>query len=42
MGAEVALGGFHNLVPGITMNGPRVGGFGELARRTYGICAPET
>jgi hypothetical protein len=40
VGAEVALGGFHNLVPGITMNGPRVGGFGELARRTYGICAP--
>nr|WP_040787820.1 cutinase family protein [Nocardia paucivorans] len=38
VGAEVALGGLN--VPGITMTGPRVGGFGELADRTYTICAP--
>ncbi len=40
VGAEVALGGFRNLVPGITMNGPRDGGFGTVADRVSGICAP--
>ncbi|OQS14219.1 cutinase [Nocardia donostiensis] len=38
VGAEVALAGLN--VPGITMTGPRPGGFGELADRTYTICAP--
>ncbi|WP_408638844.1 cutinase family protein [Nocardia gipuzkoensis] len=38
VGAEVALKGLN--VPGITMTGPRQGGFGELADRTYTICAP--
>ncbi|HLS75343.1 MAG TPA: cutinase family protein [Nocardia sp.] len=36
-GAEVALNGLK--VPGITMTGAR-SGFGELAGRTYSICAP--
>ncbi len=36
-GAEVALNGLK--VPGITMTGAR-SGFGELAERTYTICAP--
>ncbi|GAB09837.1 hypothetical protein GOARA_048_00390 [Gordonia araii NBRC 100433] len=40
VGAEVALGGFRNLVPGITMNGARNGGFGVLHDRVSGICAP--
>ncbi|WP_035719368.1 cutinase family protein [Gordonia shandongensis] len=40
VGAEVALGGFGSLVPGITMTGARDGGFGTLADRTYSICAP--
>ncbi|MFR9752752.1 cutinase family protein [Nocardia sp. 004] len=38
VGAEVALQGLD--VPGITMTGPRPGGFGALADRTYTICAP--
>ncbi|MFI9511458.1 cutinase family protein [Nocardia sp. NPDC052566] len=38
VGAEVALKGLN--VPGITMTGPRPGGFGVLANRTYTICAP--
>ena len=38
VGAEVALKGLK--VPGITMTGPRRGGFGTLADRTYTICAP--
>lgn len=38
VGAEVALNGLN--VPGITMTGPRAGGFGELADRTFTICAP--
>ncbi|WP_051161309.1 cutinase family protein [Nocardia brevicatena] len=38
IGAEIALGGLN--VPGITMTGPRSGGFGALADRTYTICAP--
>lgn len=37
VGAEVALKGLN--VPGLTMTGPR-GGFGELAGRTFTICAP--
>lgn len=40
VGAEVALGAFHNLVPGITMNGQRVDGFGTLRDRVAEICAP--
>ncbi|MGW4720111.1 cutinase family protein [Nocardia sp. NPDC004260] len=38
VGAEVALKGLN--VPGITMTGPRQGGFGTLADRTYTMCAP--
>lgn len=38
VGAEVALAGID--VPGITMTGPRSGGFGSLATKTYSICAP--
>ncbi|MEU7630134.1 cutinase family protein [Nocardia sp. NPDC049220] len=38
VGAEVALRGLN--VPGIVMTGPRQGGFGSLAGRTYTICAP--
>nr|WP_239003741.1 cutinase family protein [Nocardia panacis] len=38
VGAEIALGGLD--VMGITMTGPRPGGFGALAERTYTICAP--
>ncbi|MBO0853455.1 MAG: cutinase family protein [Nocardia sp.] len=37
VGAEVTLKGIS--VPGITMTGPR-SGFGELAGRTFTICAP--
>ncbi|GED96335.1 cutinase family protein [Gordonia crocea] len=40
VGAEVALGVFGHLVPGITMNGARDGGFGSLRDRVSGICAP--
>ena len=40
VGAEVALGGFGGLVPGITMTGPRTGGFGALRDRVQSICAP--
>ena len=38
-GAEVALAPFGGLVPGIEMTGPRSGGFGTLADRTYSVCA---
>nr|WP_308103085.1 MULTISPECIES: cutinase family protein [unclassified Nocardia] len=38
VGAEVALRGLDLM--GITMTGPRDGGFGKLADRTYTICAP--
>lgn len=37
-GAEVALKGVN--VPGISMTGPRPGGFGTLAERVNSICAP--
>lgn len=37
-GAEVALKGVN--VPGISMTGPRPGGFGSLAPKVYSICAP--
>ncbi|WP_238420858.1 cutinase family protein [Gordonia sp. 'Campus'] len=40
VGAEIALGGMGNLVPGITMTGPRDGGFGDLRDRVQSICAP--
>ncbi|MEE3852234.1 cutinase family protein [Gordonia sp. LSe1-13] len=39
VGAEVALAGMGRLVPGITMTGPRDGGFGELRDRVQSICA---
>ncbi|MCH5643372.1 MULTISPECIES: cutinase family protein [unclassified Gordonia (in: high G+C Gram-positive bacteria)] len=39
-GAEIALGGFGGLVPGITMTGARNGGFGTLRDRVQSICAP--
>ncbi|TSE00846.1 cutinase family protein [Skermania sp. ID1734] len=38
VGAEVALKGLSLL--GITMTGPRPGGFGDLASKVYNICAP--
>ncbi|MEV0947142.1 cutinase family protein [Rhodococcus sp. NPDC049939] len=38
VGAELSLDGLK--IPGITMTGPRPGGFGELADRTVDICAP--
>ncbi|GAB04490.1 cutinase family protein [Gordonia amarae] len=38
VGAEVSLGGFGSLVPGITMTGGR-GGFGVLEDRVFSICA---
>ncbi|MEU2001261.1 cutinase family protein [Rhodococcus sp. NPDC019627] len=38
VGAELSLAGLQ--IPGITMTGPRPGGFGELADRTVEICAP--
>ncbi|MCS5480531.1 cutinase family protein [Corynebacterium sp. YIM 101645] len=45
VGAEVALQPLNLLVqpvvPGATMRGPRVGGFGELQDRTFDICAPD-
>ncbi|OBA69018.1 cutinase family protein [Gordonia sp. 852002-10350_SCH5691597] len=40
VGAEVALSGMGKLVPGITMTGPRSGGFGDLRDRVQSICAP--
>lgn len=44
VGAEVALQPLNLLVqpvvPGATMRGARVGGFGELQDRTFDICAP--
>lgn len=40
VGAEIALGGMGNIVPGITMTGPRNGGFGDLEDRVQSICAP--
>ncbi|GAA1459521.1 cutinase family protein [Williamsia maris] len=39
VGAEIALGGFGTLVPGIAMTGARAGGFGDVKDRTYAICA---
>ncbi|WCZ33348.1 cutinase family protein [Corynebacterium massiliense] len=45
IGAEIALQPVSNLVqpivPGATMRGKRPGGFGELADRTFEICAPD-
>lgn len=38
VGAELSLAGLK--LPGITMTGPRPGGFGELADRTVQFCAP--
>ncbi|MFT3716392.1 MAG: cutinase family protein [Gordonia sp. (in: high G+C Gram-positive bacteria)] len=38
-GAEVVLGPFGSIVPGITMTGARPGGFGTLEDRVYSICA---
>ncbi|MFE3289578.1 cutinase family protein [Rhodococcus sp. NPDC059234] len=38
VGAELSLNGLQ--VPGITMTGPRPGGFGALADRAVQICAP--
>src|SRR5262249_790204 len=38
VGAEITLRGLN--VPGITMTGPRPGGFGKLANRTFTICSP--
>ena len=44
VGAEVALQPLNlpvqPIVPGATMRGPRVGGFGELHDRVWDICAP--
>lgn len=40
VGAEIALGGIGGIVPGITMTGPRTGGFGALRDRVQSICAP--
>ncbi|AZG46850.1 cutinase family protein [Gordonia insulae] len=40
VGAEIALSGMRGIVPGITMTGPRSGGFGELQDRVQSICAP--
>lgn len=40
VGAEVALSGMGTLVPGISMTGPRNGGFGDLRDRVVSICAP--
>ncbi|CAM3843810.1 cutinase family protein [Smaragdicoccus niigatensis] len=38
VGAEVSLNGLR--VPGITMTGPRDGGFGKIADRVYSVCNP--
>ena len=38
VGAELSLNGLK--LPGLTMTGPREGGFGALNDRTYQICAP--
>ncbi|WP_020106522.1 cutinase family protein [Nocardia sp. 348MFTsu5.1] len=38
VGAEIALDILP--IPGITLTGPRPGGFGELTDRTYSLCAP--
>lgn len=40
VGAEVALGGFGGIVPGIAMTGARSGGFGDLKDKTWSLCAP--
>lgn len=40
VGAEIALQAISGLIPGITMNGHRSGGFGVLEEKTYSICAP--
>ncbi|AEX70798.1 cutinase family protein [Corynebacterium diphtheriae] len=45
VGAEIALQPLNLLVqpivPGATMRGPRVGGFGDLDAKTVEICAPD-
>ncbi|QPK79009.1 cutinase family protein [Corynebacterium lizhenjunii] len=45
IGAEIALAPVNRLVqpvvPGASMRGPRPNGFGELADRTFQICAPD-
>lgn len=45
VGAEIALQPLNDViqfvVPGATMRGPRPHGFGELADRTFQICAPD-
>nr|WP_271210382.1 cutinase family protein [Rhodococcus wratislaviensis]GLK35606.1 cutinase [Rhodococcus wratislaviensis] len=38
VGAELSLAGLQ--IPGITMTGPRPGGFGDLTDRAVEICAP--
>ena len=38
VGAEIALDILP--IPGIDLTGPRPGGFGDLADRTYSLCAP--
>ena len=40
VGAEVSLSGMGTLVPGISMTGPRDGGFGTVRDRVVSICAP--
>ncbi|MFT4125058.1 MAG: cutinase family protein [Gordonia sp. (in: high G+C Gram-positive bacteria)] len=40
VGAEISLSGMGTLVPGMSMTGPRTGGFGTLADRVVSICAP--
>ncbi|GAA1482335.1 cutinase family protein [Gordonia sinesedis] len=40
VGAEVALAGMGGMVPGMTMTGPRNGGFGALRDKVVSICAP--
>lgn len=40
VGAEVALGGFGRILPGIAMTGARSGGFGALKDKTWSLCAP--
>ncbi|GAA1471764.1 cutinase family protein [Corynebacterium felinum] len=45
VGAEVSLAPLNlvvqPIVPGATMRGPRVGGFGSLQDRVFDICAPD-
>ncbi|MGW5521965.1 MULTISPECIES: cutinase family protein [Gordonia] len=40
VGAEISLSGMGTLVPGITMTGPRTGGFGSVRDKVVSICAP--